>query len=233
MEIRPLTKAEWKYTYRQGFQIEMHTGCVGDIMGEFDSSGRELSTLWTARKGPRETDGFETERDGVIKALCIDKDGLLRSRSAMSEYAAQNPESVRQENGSTEYGLRVETQEHAYLIRCNPAPEDYHFYCYCYAKKWLDNHIKNAEQGIRFIDTKYNELFRIADGEKILITYAVGKRRENICRYIDEYHMEVDGNLFHICQYAEIMEKNGATYEPAKVKEKKEGVKKPSNVCKK
>ena len=37
------------------------------------------------------------------------------------------------------------------------------------------------------------------------------------CTFIDEYHTRVGYNVFHICQFAEIMERNGATYmaEPA------------------
>ena len=31
-------------------------------------------------------------------------------------------------------------------------------------------------------------------------------------RFIDEYHTQVGYTVFHICQFAEIMERNGATY---------------------
>ena len=81
-------------------------------------------------------------------------------------------------------------------------------------KEWLDHHIKEAEKGIRFINSRYSELFRIADGEKITITNAMGEKSERVCRYIDEYHTEVGNNLYHICQFAEIMERNGSEYAP-------------------
>lgn len=83
-----------------------------------------------------------------------------------------------------------------------------------YVKEWLDKHIGNAEKGIRFIDSHYKELFRIPDGGKIRVTSAWGEKSEHTCRYIDEYHTEVGNNLYHICEFAECMEKNGATYEP-------------------
>ncbi len=70
-------------------------------------------------------------------------------------------------------------------------------------------HIKNAEQGIRFIDSGYKEKFRIPDGGKIIITYDWGEKTEKSCRYIDEYHTEVGSNLYHICEFAERMERNG------------------------
>lgn len=82
------------------------------------------------------------------------------------------------------------------------------------AVEWLDHHIRKAEKGIRFINSRYSELFRIADGEKIEVTNSVGEKSEYVCRYIDEYHTEVGNNLYHICQFAEIMERNGSEYTP-------------------
>ena len=32
------------------------------------------------------------------------------------------------------------------------------------------------------------------------------------CKFIDEYHTQIGTNVFHICQFAEIMERNGASY---------------------
>lgn len=81
-------------------------------------------------------------------------------------------------------------------------------------KEWLDKHIQKAEQGIRFIDPQYKELFRIPDGGKVIVTTSWGEKREYPCRFIDEYHTEVGSNLYHICEFAERMQKNGVTYEP-------------------
>lgn len=67
---------------------------------------------------------------------------------------------------------------------------------------------------IRFIDSQYNELFRIKDGESITITRSDGEKSEKKCRFLDEYHTSIDGLTFHICQFAEIMEMNGSTYRP-------------------
>lgn len=67
---------------------------------------------------------------------------------------------------------------------------------------------------IRFIDSHYNELFRIPDGGKIEITYENGEKHIRECKYIDDYHTKVGNNTFHICQFAETMERNGNTYKP-------------------
>lgn len=67
---------------------------------------------------------------------------------------------------------------------------------------------------IRFIDPDYKELFRIPDGGKIRITTSDGEKFDRICRYIDDYHVEVGRNLFHICEFAERMEQAGNTVIP-------------------
>ena len=64
---------------------------------------------------------------------------------------------------------------------------------------------------IRFIDSHYKDLFRIPDGGCVQIHYP-DETVVKPCKFIDEYHTQVGYNVFHICQFAEIMERNGATY---------------------
>jgi len=73
---------------------------------------------------------------------------------------------------------------------------------------------------IQFIDSDYRELFRIPDGGSIKITYPPGDGRDPVtraCKYRDDYHFETlgrGGDSYHIAQFAEIMERLGARYEP-------------------
>ena len=166
-------------------------------------------------KGEELIDTYTTDENGqfTTKYYICDK-GLLHNRYDMSAFARHFPESAIKGNYCTEYGFRVDTEKHAFLLRCNPTKGDYNFYCYCYVKEWLDKHIQKAEQGIRFIDPQYKELFHIPDGGKVIVTTSWGEKREYPCRFIDEYHTEVGSNLYHICEFAERMQKNGATYEP-------------------
>lgn len=138
----------------------------------------------------------------------------LHNRYDMTDFCKRHKDSAFPGNYCTEYGFRVDTEKHAFLLRCNPSKGDYNFYCFCYVREWLDRHIGKAEQGIRFIDPHYKELFRIPDGGKIVITTSWGEKMERTCRFIDEYHTEIGGNLYHICEFAERMAHNGATYEP-------------------
>ncbi len=66
---------------------------------------------------------------------------------------------------------------------------------------------------IRFINRHYEELFRIPDGGTIQIQYPKETILKN-CFYRDDYHTQVGRNLFHICEFAEIMQRRGAVYSP-------------------
>lgn len=64
---------------------------------------------------------------------------------------------------------------------------------------------------IRFIDSHYKDLFHIPDGSCVQIHYP-DEMVVKPCTFIDEYHTQIGYNVFHICQFAEIMERNGASY---------------------
>ncbi len=67
---------------------------------------------------------------------------------------------------------------------------------------------------IRFIDSHYEDKFRIPDGGKVEVSYPDGKTAERTCKYIDAYHLYFGSNVFHICELAERMESLGATLRP-------------------
>lgn len=67
---------------------------------------------------------------------------------------------------------------------------------------------------IRFIDSNYNELFRIKDGESITVKFSDGSMSDRKCTYIDDYHTKIGHNVFHICEFAELMERGSSTYRP-------------------
>ena len=70
------------------------------------------------------------------------------------------------------------------------------------------------QKEIRFIDSHYNELFRIKDGESITVKFSDGSMSDRKCTYIDDYHTKIGYDVFHICEFAELMERGGSTYRP-------------------
>ncbi len=227
MEIRPLTQAEQKYAYEQSMQIRGQTGSIGVMHGGYKSD-REFYSRFYDLNERWKTGEFEEGLQNFLNIVSSDKDGFMRNLDTMREYTSCHPQNAFPAKEGTEYGFRADTEKYAYVMRCNPVKENDNVEIHCYVKEWLDKHISNAEKGIRFINSRYDELFRIEDGEKIVITDTGGKKSEYVCRYIDEYHTEVGNHLYHICQFAEIMERNGSEYapvepEPVQTEEKEQG----------
>lgn len=211
MDIRVLKPEERSYTYSNSQQISMQTGCVGHLRADMGSNGNEFFSTWDDFRKDLKTDEFKAEFDEVINFLREDN-GILSNRKALSNYCYSAPESSF--GNDREYGVRVNTENYAYLMRLNPYKGEYNLYCYCYKRDWLDSHLEKAQRGIRFITPDYKELFRLPDGDKIRITRKDGEQLDRTCRYIDDYHLEVGSELYHICQFAEIMERNGNTVVP-------------------
>lgn len=214
-EMIPMKESERKYTFNQSHQIEMQTGLIGYLRADMDSDGKGFFSTWNEFNKSLKTDAFRKEFDDVINALRFDEtyERILADRESMRKFCYKNPE-IKYNDVRNFYGVRVNTDEFAYLLKLNPVQGDYNLYCYCFKKEWLDNHLKSAEKGIRFIDSHYKTLFYIEDGGKIRINFKNDKSEERYCRYIDQTHVEVGNNLYHICEFAERMEANGNTYEP-------------------
>lgn len=114
-----------------------------------------------------------------------------------------------------QYGFRVDTPEHTYLLRLNPMQGDYNLYVYCYRREALDRHLKNAERGICFVDPQGKTLFRIPDGDSIRVLRPDGTQHDHICRYIDDHRAEIgSGHLYGMVQFAQQMEQTGSTFVP-------------------
>ncbi len=214
LDLKAMTKPEQMYCYRQSQQISMQTGFIGYLRAELDAAGKGFySSFETFREGLK-TPEFKIEFDNLINALRTDPqyDGILQNRETLSSYCMKHPDSRIHEDGRR-FGVRVDTEMYTYLLRLTPHKGEYNLYCYCYVKEHLDRHMEKAQQGIRFIDSNYKELFRIPDGDRVLITTRGNETRNRVCRYIDEAHMELssggESNLYHICEFAEKFQQTG------------------------
>ena len=212
LDMRALTEKEDKYTFSNSMQISMQCGLIGHLRADMDSDGNGFFSSWEDYRKELKTDEFKDEFDKVINSLREEGD-ILYNRKSLAKYCYSSPQ-AKMNNEQDYYGVRVDTQKYAYLCRLNPNNGEYNLYCYCYIKDWLDKHIRSAEKGIRFITSEYKEKFRISDGEKIRITFSDGEVKDRVCRYIDDSHVEVGDDLYHICEFAERMEQCGATFIP-------------------
>ena len=212
LDMRALTEKEDKYTFSNSMQISMQCGLIGHLRADMDSDGNGFFSSWEDYRKELKTDEFKDEFDKVINSLREEGD-ILYNRKSLAKYCYSSPQ-AKMNNEHDYYGGRIDTEKYAYLCRLNPNKGEYNLYCYCYIKDWLDKHIRSAEKGIRFITPEYKEKFRISDGEKIRITFSDGEVKDRVCRYIDDSHVEVGDDLYHICEFAERMEQCGATFIP-------------------
>ena len=79
---------------------------------------------------------------------------------------------------------------------------------------WDDPSIPTDD--VRLIDSNYKDLYRVPNGGVIQMDYPDGSSYTARVEHLDEYHFDLGGlyNTFHICQFAEIMERNGANCYP-------------------
>ena len=210
-EKRAMTEEEDKYTFRQSAQISGQCGLIGHLRADMDTDGNGFFSSWFDYRADLKTDEFKQELDEVINSL-REEGAILHSRSDLAKYCFATPQS-RMNTEQDYYGVRVDTEKYAYLLRLNPNKGEYNVYCYCYRRDWLDRHMQQARKGIRFINSNYKELFRIPDGDTVRIQIS-GETRDRVARYIDDYHVEVGDNLYHICEFAERVESAGAKVIP-------------------
>lgn len=207
MTLRPMRAAEQMYSYSQSQQISMQTGLIGYLRADMDSNGKGFFSSWNSFRDSLKSEDFKQEFDEVLNELREDGN-LLHDRNTLARCCYRTPDSSFH-NDRNEYGFRADTDHYSYLMRLNPNKGEYNLYCYCYVKQWLDRHMRQAEKGIRFITPDYKDAFRISDGDRIRMTLPSGEKLEQTCRYIDETHLEVANSLYHICEFAERMQRNG------------------------
>ena len=217
LTFQAATPTERLYTASQSMQLKGQTGCVGHLRADTGMDAQGFLKKWQTYQLNSDNEEFQREFEGVMNALVSDGQygSFLKSRDAMKDFCQGHPESSFKDGFA--FGFRADTAQYSYLIRLNPYKEENTLILYCYRRDSLDRHMKQAEKGIRFITPDYKEQFRIADGDMVRIRCPDGKQIDQECRYIDECHVEVGkgwDNLFHICQFAEMMERNGNSVIP-------------------
>ena len=69
------------------------------------------------------------------------------------------------------------------------------------------------DHSIRFISSNYDTLFRIPDGGIVEVRFP-DRAFSAKCEYLDDYHTMVGDTVFHICEFAEMVERQGGSVRP-------------------
>ena len=146
MSIRPITPEERAFTYSDEQVIMEQMGCIGYLRADMDSSGKGFYSTWNDFRPDLKTPEFKGEFDAVINALRFDDaySGILKNRDSLARYCYSHPDTSY--GNSREYGIRVDTEDHAYYMRLNPHKGEYNLYCYCYKSSLLAAYIRDKRE---------------------------------------------------------------------------------------
>lgn len=140
MQIKILAPSEREYTYSafRGQSRDESTGCIGHLRADFGSDGDGFYSTWWDHIADLKSQAFKGEIDEVINALR--SGGFLAGRDAIAKYCYSHPEAGY--GNDREWGVRVDTESYAYLMRLNPHRGEYNLYCYCYERDKLNRHLR-------------------------------------------------------------------------------------------
>lgn len=146
LEMREMKPEERKLSYTQDDETIRRTGCIGHLRGYFEKGGETLYTTWDDHSKELLTDRFKSEINEVVTALRRDDKfgNVLRNQRSMEKYMYSHPDS-RFEGGGRDFGVRADTNDHTYMIRCNPDPGEYSVYIYAYNRQMLEKAFEKPE----------------------------------------------------------------------------------------
>lgn len=213
------TPHERLFAYKNSNQICAVSGFIGHLRGNFAYDDKFYSDFTDGfYKNNERVKGFSEEFDRLMNVFR----GIIPGNKALIDFCRKMPSAKFKGLCYEEYCLVDKTEKFVYIIRLIPVEGEYNVYIHCYIRSMFDEFIKRSEKGIRFINSNYRELFRIPDGGRIIIKTGI-EEFIRTCRYIDDYHVQIDGLLYHICEFAEKMENNKAKYMPYESEENKNG----------
>ena len=194
------------YSFRQNNQIASQCGFIGYLRGDFGPAGADFFSEWFDYRKDLKTPEFKQEFDAIINDLREEGD-ILHDKKSLAKYFNTTPQAHMKElafdKSSVCCGVRVDTEKYTYLFRLNPSSGDYNVAVHCYVKEWLDQHMRLARGGVRFINTNYEELYRVPDGDQIRIDHE-DYAANTVVRYVDSYHAEISGVIYHIAEFADM-----------------------------
>ena len=126
--------------------MDNRSGCIGHLQGSF-GAGREFYADWVDHQTQFRTHEFGVEFNKVLHALrARDGCGLLADRRRMDEFCTQHPETALGTGYGAEYGVKLKTTSHAYLLRCDPRQGDTNFWLYAYETPLLEHCVEQLDR---------------------------------------------------------------------------------------
>ena len=193
LSIRPIKPEEIQFSYTQSQNDNIESGCIGFLRGDFDTNGKGFYSTWEDKVSESKTESFKREFDAVINSLRFGYGELLKDRGSLSSYCHKHPEGVIEGNYTKEYGFRVDTDEHSYILRCNATKGDYNFYIYAYDRSIFEKHLDEIA-GEKMSTTELNEkLYELMSAEQEQYKeWLINQSPEEVLHHTYEYTVRED-----------------------------------------
>ena len=193
LSIRPIKPEEIQFSYTQSQNDNIESGCIGFLRGDFDTNGKGFYSTWEDKVSESKTESFKREFDAVINSLRFGYGELLKDRGSLSSYCHKHPEGVIEGNYTKEYGFRVDTDEHSYILRCNATKGDYNFYIYAYDRSIFEKHLDEIA-GEKMSTAELNEkLYELMSAEQEQYKeWLINQSPEEVLHHTYEYTVRED-----------------------------------------
>lgn len=207
---RPLMADERKYTFRSCTDIEMRSGLIGYMQINMSYSTALPQKTWVTVNERLKSDSFKADFREIFSV--IEKN--YPDGESLRVYYNTHLKDDFVVDGDHYVGFRLSTSKYAYLIRVKPAGNTDNLIVYCYEQERFRYHLRNALNGIRFVDSKGRELFTVRDGESITL-HPCSIDTAFCVRYIDPFNALIRNKKWNLLALAKYLEKTEKSVFPA------------------
>lgn len=139
LDYRVMKQEERDFAYTQNQEILENSGCIGHLRVDMGSEGHSFFSSWDDHNKTLKTPDFVKAFNEAIDSLRYG--GMLANRDSLKAFCNEHPEALI-ENSYGEYGIRVDGDEHSYMLRLNPEKGNYAAYIYAYDREILDDYLQ-------------------------------------------------------------------------------------------
>lgn len=214
MNIHPILSEEFVYfTGNSCQELNVKTGRIRYLTANLNDTAPLFTLSWYDCVQELNTMEFTDDFNNMIDTL---RQGMLKSPLELQKYCSAHPDSTLLFNSEIRHGFRVNTGRYSYLLVCSFYPTECRLWLNAFSFLALDQHMREARNGIPILDLHENERFRMQDGGKLKAISSNGHPIFWTVRYLDKEHAvlfdELNQSKIHAIQELPVWEAKYGLY---------------------